>query len=163
MLTDATGRHHPMGTPPALTREEVIAIMRAEVRTIIAPRFLHVLEKIERPFFTPIYDLLSPQFAFGRVVLIGDAAVVARPHVGYGTTKASGDALSLARELGAGAGDLPAALQHYQSERYGVGERCFYRGRQLGAWISGAPQRTRTRGRGGSAQHRQNPAPCCER
>jgi len=142
MLTDATGRHHSMGIPPALIREEVIASMRAAARTIIAPQLLHVLEKIERPFFTPIYDLLSPQFAFGRVALIGDAAVVARPHVGYGTTKAAGDALSLARALGAGDGDLPPALRRYQSERYGIGERSFYRGRQLGAWISGAPPRT---------------------
>ncbi len=142
MLTDAAGRYHTMGIPPPLIREQVISTMRAEARTVIAPQLLHVLERIERPFFTPIYDLLSPQFAFGRVALIGDAAVVARPHVGYGTTKAAGDALSLARALGTGDGDLPAALQRYQSERYGIGERCFYRGRQLGAWISGAPPRT---------------------
>jgi 2-polyprenyl-6-methoxyphenol hydroxylase-like FAD-dependent oxidoreductase len=142
MLTDATGRHHPMGIPPALIRDEVIASMRRAAKATIAPLLLHVLEKIERPFFTPIYDLLSPQFAFGRVALIGDAAVVARPHVGYGTTKAAGDALSLARAVGAGDGDLPATLHRYQSERYGIGERCFYRGRQLGAWISGGPPRT---------------------
>ena len=142
MLTDAAGRHHPMGIPPALIRDEVIASMRTAATTTIAPPLLHVLENIERPFFTPIYDLLSPQFSFGRVALIGDAAVVARPHVGYGTTKAAGDALSLARAVGAGDGDLPGALQRYQSERYGIGERCFYRGRQLGAWISGAPPRT---------------------
>jgi len=142
MLTDATGRYHPMGIPPALIREELIAGMRAAARATIAPQLLHVLEKIERPFFTPIYDLLSPHFAFGRVTLIGDAAVVARPHVGYGTTKAAGDALSLARAVGSGEGDLPAALQRYQSERFGIGERCFHRGRQLGAWISGAPPTT---------------------
>ncbi len=142
MLTDATGRYHPMGISPTFIREEVIASMRAAARTAIAPQLLHVLEKIERPFFTPIYDLLSPQFTFGRVALIGDAAVVARPHVGYGTTKAAGDALSLARALEADRGDLSAALQRYQAERYGIGEQCFYRGRQLGAWISGAPPRT---------------------
>ena len=142
MLTDATGRYHPMGIPPALIREELIAGMRAAARATIAPQLLHVLEKIERPFFTPIYDLLSPHFAFGRVALIGDAAVVARPHVGYGTTKAAGDALSLARAVGSGEGDLPAALKRYQSERFGIGERCFHRGRQLGAWISGAPPTT---------------------
>ena len=142
MLTDATGRHHPMGIPPALIRDDVISSMRRAARTTISPPLLHVLDEIERPFFTPIYDLLSPQFAFGRVALIGDAAVVARPHVGYGTTKAAGDALSLARAIGTGEGNLPAALKRYHSERYDIGERCFYRGRQLGAWISGAPPRT---------------------
>ena len=44
-----------------------------------------------------IYDLVPPQFASGRVTLIGNAAAAARPHVGYGTTKAAGDAPS-ARE-----------------------------------------------------------------
>jgi hypothetical protein len=35
MLTDATGHYHPMGIPPALIREEVIASMRAAARTIV--------------------------------------------------------------------------------------------------------------------------------
>ena len=124
-----------------------------------------MLHRIERPFFTPIYDLLSPQFAFGRVALIGDAAVVARPHVGYGTTKAAGDALSLARAVGNGSGDLAAALTHYHSDRYDLGERCFYRGQQLG----GVDIRGSTAdgsGTGGVrriAQHRWHPAPRCKR
>jgi len=142
MLTDSGGRHHPMGIAPALIRDEVIAAMRTAAKSTVTPPLLHVLEKIERPFFTPIYDLLSPQFAFGRVALIGDAAAVARPHVGYGTTKAAGDALALARAVGFGVADLAAALTRYQSERYQVSERCFHRGRQLGAWISGAQSLT---------------------
>jgi 2-polyprenyl-6-methoxyphenol hydroxylase-like FAD-dependent oxidoreductase len=142
MLTDDSGGRHPMGIPPALIRGDVVARMRAASEITVSPPLRHVLHRIERPFFTPIYDLLSPQFAFGRIGLIGDAAVVARPHVGYGTTKAAGDALSLARAVGNGGGDLAAALTHYHSDRYDIGERCFYRAQQLGAWISGAPPRT---------------------
>ncbi len=142
MLTDGTGRHHPMGIPPALIRPEIVSRMRAAAQTMVAPPLRHVLKKIENPFFTPIYDLLSPHFAFGRVALIGDAAVVARPHVGYGTTKAAGDAVSLAAAVGTGDGDIAAALKSYETDRFEIGEQCFHRGRQLGAWISGAEPRS---------------------
>ena len=43
-------------------------------------------------FFQAIFDMESPSVASGRVVLLGDAAFVARPHVGMGTTKAALDA-----------------------------------------------------------------------
>ena len=46
----------------------------------------------EQPFFQPIFDLESPRTVFGRVALLGDAAFVARPHVGAGVTKAALDA-----------------------------------------------------------------------
>jgi 2-polyprenyl-6-methoxyphenol hydroxylase-like FAD-dependent oxidoreductase len=136
MLTDASGHYHALGIAPPLIRPEVIASMREQAKGVISPPLLHVLDQIAAPFFTPIYDLLSPRFAFGRVALVGDAAVVARPHVGYGTTKAAGDALALARAIAA-EGDIPTALRAYEAARYGIGERCFYRGRQLGAWVSG--------------------------
>jgi 2-polyprenyl-6-methoxyphenol hydroxylase-like FAD-dependent oxidoreductase len=136
MLTDGTGRHHPLGIAPPLIRPEVIEGMRYAAKAVISPPLLHVLDQVKAPFFTPIYDLLSPTFTFGRVALVGDAAVVARPHVGFGTTKAAGDALSLARAI-ARQPDLPRALEAYSTERYAVGERCFHRGRQLGSWISG--------------------------
>ena len=138
--------------------------MRQASEITVSPPLRHVLHRIERPFFTPIYDLLSPQFAFGRVALIGDAAVVARPHVGYGTTKAAGDALSLARAVGNGSGDLATVLTHYHSDRYDLGERCFYRGQQLGAWISGAPPRTdQERGYAVFGYRPWHPAPRCKR
>jgi 2-polyprenyl-6-methoxyphenol hydroxylase-like FAD-dependent oxidoreductase len=136
MLTDANGNYHALGISPTLIRPEVIASMREQAKTVLAPPLLHVLDHVAAPFFTPIYDLLSPEFAFERVVLVGDAAIVARPHVGYGTAKAAGDALALARAI-AVADDIPNALKAYEADRHRIGERCFYRGRQLGAWVSG--------------------------
>jgi 2-polyprenyl-6-methoxyphenol hydroxylase-like FAD-dependent oxidoreductase len=136
MLTDAHGTYYALGISPTLIRAEVIADMREQAKSVISPPLLHVLQHIPAPFFTPIYDLLSPNFAFGRAALVGDAAVVARPHVGYGTTKAAGDALAVARAI-ATQEDIPSALKAYEAERYEIGERCFYRGRQLGAWVSG--------------------------
>ena len=137
MLTDASGAYHALGIAPTLIRPEVIVDMREQAKAVIAPPLLHVLDHVEAPFFTPIYDLLSPRFTFGRVALVGDAAVVARPHVGYGTAKAAGDALALSQAIATTTDDIPAALRAYEAARYAIGERCFHRGRQLGAWVSG--------------------------
>jgi 2-polyprenyl-6-methoxyphenol hydroxylase-like FAD-dependent oxidoreductase len=99
LLTDAAGRYHENGIPPHLIRAEAIAQIRAVARRKIAPQFVQVLELTRQPFFQPIYDLESPCMARGRVALLGDAAFVARPHVGMGVTKAGLDAECLADAL----------------------------------------------------------------
>src|SRR5580692_1065563 len=96
--TDANGRHHANGIPPPLIRPEVIARIKADARATIAPQIAEVFN-LTAPFFQPIYDLVSPQIVFGRVPLAGDAAFVARPHAGAGTTKAALDAATLAHCL----------------------------------------------------------------
>src|SRR5262249_6915375 len=70
---------------------------------------------------------------------VGDAAFVARPHVGAGVTKAALDAECLARELTAGDG-VEAALARYDRERRLFGSRLVARGRRIGAYIQAALQ-----------------------
>jgi 2-polyprenyl-6-methoxyphenol hydroxylase-like FAD-dependent oxidoreductase len=83
-----------------------------------------------------IYDLESPRLAFGNVVLLGDAAFVARPHVGTGVTKAALDAQCLAKSLQAASGDVGQALRHYDQDRCRFGSGLVARGRYLGAYLS---------------------------
>ncbi len=82
----------------------------------------------EMPFLQPVYDLHAPRLAIGRAALVGDAAVLARPHPGAGTTKAFQDAWALRQVLltELGPGDSPnwkddarlrAALAQYDQER----------------------------------------------
>ena len=72
--------------------------------------------------------------AFGRVAIIGDAAFVARPHVGAGVSKACDDALALADALGRRRRRAGAASA---SKRSGlpVGRRIIERARHLGAYL----------------------------
>ena len=128
MLTDRDGTHHPISIPPPLIREDVLDGMRRDARAMLPAAFNQLLEQSERPFFTPIYDHHSPVMHKGRVALAGDAACVARPHVGMGVTKAAEDALALARHAG---GDLAA----YSEERVPASLRAHLRGQRLGAWI----------------------------
>ena len=94
-----------------------------------------VITRGEQPFFQAIYDLTSPHLVFGRVALLGDAAFVARPHVGAGVTKAALDATCLAAAIVGHGGDLDAALARYGSERQRFGDWIVGRGRDLGASI----------------------------
>ncbi len=134
LCTDAAGRDHGNAMPPPLIRPELIARIKADARELLAP---HIAELVERsqPFFQAVFDVESPRLAVGRACLLGDAAFVARPHVGMGVTKAALDAQCLANSLAAHPGDLDAALARYDALRGEFGRRCVARGRYLGAYI----------------------------
>lgn len=137
MLTDATGYQHSITIPPPLVRDDVLERMQQFARSHLAKPFLDILARSERPFFTPIYDHLSPVFAHRQVALAGDAACVARPHVGMGVTKAASDAEALARHLSNAV--IPTALQSYNQERQTASALAFDTGRRLGSYIFAAP------------------------
>ena len=133
MLTDTAGHRHAMSIPPPLIRAEVLEAMMEDARTRLSAPFVDVLTRGERPFFTPIYDHHSPAMAEGRVALLGDAACVARPHVGMGVTKAALDALTLARCMSAA--DVESALKSYSTERVPAARTAHDRGQHLGRLI----------------------------
>ena len=134
LMTDADGFYHAHGLPPHKVSWKHLAHVRQTAREILAPQFAEILEKTAQPFLQPIYDCSSEQIAFGRIVLMGDAAFVARPHVGMGVTKAAEDANVLAdciEKFGAS----PLALQDFQAQRLGAGQSVVQRSRQLGAYM----------------------------
>src|SRR5262249_5090919 len=96
LCTDAAGRCHGTAIPPPLIRSDVTAAIKAAARALVAPQVAEIFARTPQPFFQPIFDLESPRTVFGRVALLGDAAFVARPHVGAGVTKAALDAAALA-------------------------------------------------------------------
>jgi 2-polyprenyl-6-methoxyphenol hydroxylase-like FAD-dependent oxidoreductase len=136
LCTDAHGRHHATAIPPPLIRPEVIAGIRAAARALVAPQIAEIFARTAQPFFQPIFDLESAQIEFGRVVLLGDAAFVARPHVGAGVTKAALDAASLAAGIQNAGDDLRAGLGRYQHEQRRFGQALVALGRQEGAYFS---------------------------
>ena len=132
LLTDISGQHHEVSIPPPLVAGAVIAELNAAADTLLAPQFREVMSFAERPFLQPIYDIEVPRMSAGRIVLIGDAAFVARPHVGAGVVKAAQDAVALADALATGS-DIGPALHAFESVRLPVGRRIVARARDLGA------------------------------
>ena len=150
LLTDERGVTHAISIPPTLIRRDAIAEMRDAAERLLAPQLRDVVRLFDEPLLQPIYDLESPAMAFGRVAVIGDAAFVARPHVGAGVSKAAGDAAAIVRAL-ATHGEVGPALRQFEAERLSVGQRIIERARHLGAFLQ-AEQRTQEE-RARSAQH----------
>lgn len=109
----------------------------------------------------PIHDMAVGSAVSGRLLLIGDAATLTRPHTGSGATKALGDARCL-ETLGASKAEWPSLLVAYDAERTKVGRSLVELGRRLGrdqveetppwakmtepdfeAWIAGSLDRDR--------------------
>ena len=134
ICTDANGHYHAAGIPPPLIRRDVIARVKADAKAIIAPQIAAIFAQTA-PFFQPIYDLVSPRMVFGRVALAGDAAFVARPHAGAGTTKAALDAACLADSI-RDAGDLDSGLLRYERMQGPFGKALVEVNQQEGLYLS---------------------------
>src|SRR5229473_3316518 len=134
LLTDEAGTLHALSIPPPLISRAVIADMREAAEAVLAPQFRDLIRLVDRPILQAIYDIESPRMAFGRVALIGDAAFVARPHVGAGVVKAAQDALALTRALER-ADDIAAALKRMEATQRPFGRRIIARARALGACL----------------------------
>lgn len=140
LCTDAAGVCHGVSIPPPLIRAEVIADLRAHARRTLPPQMAALVELAPQPLLQPIYDLISPRVAIGRVALIGDAAFVARPHVATGITKAALDAQSLVDALQAAGGDIDAGLAAHNDRQQPFGCSLVERAQQLGSYLETAPK-----------------------
>ncbi len=129
--TDESGKLHEQ-IPPPLIRRDVIDAVKKAARDVIAPSLADIFVATPRPTFQAIYDLAAPELVFGRAVLMGDAAFVARPHVGAGVTKAALDAACLAGAL-QDHSSIEAALAHYGRTRKAAGDWIVTRAREFGA------------------------------
>jgi 2-polyprenyl-6-methoxyphenol hydroxylase-like FAD-dependent oxidoreductase len=137
LLTDENGVEHSMSIPPPLISRASIADMREAASRLLAPQFVEAVGLVDQPILQPIFDLVSDRIAFGRIALIGDAAFVARPHVGAGVAKAAGDAAALVAALDR-TQDVAAALRQFESVRLPEGRRMVQRARHLGAYLQAA-------------------------
>jgi 2-polyprenyl-6-methoxyphenol hydroxylase-like FAD-dependent oxidoreductase len=134
LFTGADGRQYFGAVPPDRLHPSVLGRMRADAATLLAAPFAEVMAKAPQPLLQAIVDMETPTMIVGRVALLGDAAFVARPHVGMGTTKAANDARALSDHL-ARQDDIDAALAAYGAERLAYGQRVVRRGRQLGSYM----------------------------
>jgi 2-polyprenyl-6-methoxyphenol hydroxylase-like FAD-dependent oxidoreductase len=138
LMTDADGIEYSLDNGGGIAPQKVswrqIAQVREAAMQLLAPQFAEILQKTAQPFLQPIFDLSSTQIAFDRVGILGDAAFVARPHVGMGVTKAAQDAAALTDAI-LSFGAKQAALKAYEAQRLAPGASIVQRGRQLGAYM----------------------------
>jgi 2-polyprenyl-6-methoxyphenol hydroxylase-like FAD-dependent oxidoreductase len=138
LMTDADGieysNEHGGGIPPQKVSWRELASVREAAARLLAPQFAEILQKTAQPFLQPIFDLCSTKIAFDRVAIMGDAAFVARPHVGMGVTKAAEDADALTNAI-LSHGLTSTSLKAYEEARLKPATLVVERGRQLGAYM----------------------------
>jgi 2-polyprenyl-6-methoxyphenol hydroxylase-like FAD-dependent oxidoreductase len=138
LLTDDEGHEHRYSIPPPLIRfSHIEALKRHALATLPSP-FSEIVIQAEQHMVQPIYDVDSPRMTFGPVALLGDAAFVARPHVGIGVLKAAQDAKALAEALDpclTGSLKPEKALEQYGQIRVKAGHTAVAFARHLGSFI----------------------------
>ncbi|MFG3257756.1 FAD-dependent monooxygenase [Streptomyces sp. NPDC048172] len=124
----------PTSLPPGRLTEDLTEHLRALVAEHFPPVWAECVlsTPVEDTLVQPIYDMEVPHYATGRLLLVGDAATVARPHTGGGSVKALQDACSLEAAWRAGDGDLETVLAAYDADRTSVGATMVALGRRLG-------------------------------
>ncbi|MFE0174959.1 FAD-dependent monooxygenase [Streptomyces sp. NPDC059002] len=123
----------PTSLPPGGLTEALTAHL-GYVADVLLPPYWGALLRTTAPaelFLQPMYDFTAPRCTADRVLLVGDAAAVARPHTGAGAVKALQDATVLESAL-ATADTWEDALDTYDTDRTLSGRSMVDLGRRLG-------------------------------
>jgi 2-polyprenyl-6-methoxyphenol hydroxylase-like FAD-dependent oxidoreductase len=131
ILRDREGRSHRSSVPAGAVPTQYVTALHRRADERLPAVLAQLVRATPEPFIQVIFDLRAPAMSVGRVAILGDSACIVRPHTAAGTSKASGDAVSLAQHLQAANFDLTVALPLWQTERLAVAERLIYHGRRL--------------------------------
>lgn len=131
ILRDQAGHSHRSSVPAGSVQPQHIEALYRRAEEYLPTILAKLVRATSDPFIQVIYDLQVPAMSFGAVAILGDSACVVRPHTAAGTSKASGDAVSLAQHLQAADFDLSIALPRWQTERLAVATRLIHHGWRL--------------------------------
>ncbi len=131
LLHDRDGHVHRSSVPAGQVQEQHIAVLHARADQELPPILAQLVRATPAPFIQVVYDLNTQVMYQHAVALLGDSACLVRPHTASGTSKAAGDAVSLAQHLQAADFDLSQALPLWQSERLAVAQRLMHHGLRL--------------------------------
>ena len=132
LMRDEHGLQRTGTMPPGTVRQEHLTEMRSTATEVLAPTLLEVVMGCDETLIQAVFDLESPQMAFGRLCLIGDAAIGLRPHVAAGQAKACADGWALRDALLAANGDVSSALAAWEPGQLALGNRALARTREMG-------------------------------
>ncbi|AIO37633.1 FAD binding domain protein [Burkholderia cenocepacia] len=125
--------------PPGAMRDDNRAELVDAGDRMLAPTLAALVDATPAPFAQAILDLAAARMAFGRAVLLGDAACIVRPHTAAGVAKAADNAVGLAealRDVARGTA-FDAALASWEARQRAAGALLSARGIALGARLMG--------------------------
>lgn len=132
LMTGKDGERRSTTMPPGILRDEYVEEMLSTARSNLAPQLREIVEKCPEHLVQAIYDLEVPRMAFGRVIIMGDAAFGLRPHVAAGQAKACADAWALKESLAEANGDIDAALAVWEPRQLALGQMAVAKTKGMG-------------------------------
>ncbi|KVC59073.1 FAD binding domain-containing protein [Burkholderia stagnalis] len=126
--------------PPGAMRDDHRRELVDAGRRMLAPTLSSLVDATRAPFAQAIQDLAVDRMVFGRVVLLGDAACLVRPHTAAGVAKAATNAVDLAealRDVARGEA-FDAALARWEARQLAGNASLSRLGISLGTRIMGA-------------------------
>ncbi|MEM6356000.1 MAG: FAD-dependent monooxygenase [Pseudomonadota bacterium] len=135
VMTDRTGRARGFSIPEGALRDDWAARMKADAAELLPAPFEAIVRATDRPFAQAIRDLTVETMVKGRVVLIGDAAFVPRPHTAASTSKAAANAIDLAVALAREPDDIGQALEEWNLGGLWLGSRLWEQGTSMGDYL----------------------------
>lgn len=100
-MTDIDGHLHRSTLPIGKMRPEVWSRHQTYAAQVLTPPFLELVNKTTRPFVSTVDDCAAPQASFfdGRLLLVGEALTLLRPHTGSSFNHAAVSCLLLEKVL----------------------------------------------------------------
>jgi 2-polyprenyl-6-methoxyphenol hydroxylase-like FAD-dependent oxidoreductase len=132
IMTDADGRHRGYSIPEGMLAPKWREHVYRDADALLPPPFRAIVRATKQPFAQAIRDLAVDRMVDGRVVLVGDAASIPRPHTAASTSKAAANALSLRAALAAFPNDLDKALTRWEPQQVALGKQLRDHGSQIG-------------------------------
>jgi 2-polyprenyl-6-methoxyphenol hydroxylase-like FAD-dependent oxidoreductase len=131
VLTDRNGEHHSVAVPQGLIHPDIRDRIRVTAKYTLPEMMADLVWETEEPFVQGIFDLELSRLVYDRVILIGDAAALIRPHVGYGASKAMTDADRLGEAIGPGDRIDPDALHAWETDATARGHDLAEMGKEI--------------------------------
>ncbi|MEM8796882.1 MAG: FAD binding domain-containing protein [Pseudomonadota bacterium] len=131
IMTDRDGRYRGFSMPEGKLAEKWVEHVYADADALLPPQFREIVHATKEPFAQAIRDLTVDRMVKGRVVLLGDAAFIPRPHTAASTSKAASNALTLGNALEQYP-DVDEALAHWEPRQLALGQALYRKGTAAG-------------------------------
>ena len=100
-MTDSDGHHHHNTLPPGKMRSDIWSKQKTYAESALARPFAELVSKTTEPFISSVSDAITHRASFfdGKLLLVGDALTLFRPHVALSANQAAVDCLQLEKTL----------------------------------------------------------------
>ena len=131
-LVDKDGKRHHASLPEGLVSSDAVSKLRSRAQREVHSKLAELVAATTDPFMQTIVDVTVTGTVFGRVMLVGDAAFVVRPHTAGAAAKAAYDAWVLSKSLVTARQNVDAGLKAAESLQMERGQSLVQYGVALG-------------------------------